>query len=294
MNSPFRVAVINDEITQDFGRACEIVAHEFGMEWIELRGMWNKNLLKLDAKEIQEARRILERNKLRVTDIASPLFKVDWKDAPKSKYSPKRDQFNADFTFDQQDEVLERCLELAKAFRTDRVRCFDFWRLDDPAPFRAAINQRLLDAANKAAKKGIILVLENELACNTATGAEAAKLLSDINSPHFMLNWDAGNAAARGETPFPDGYNLLPKNRIGHCHCKDAVKKADGNGYEWAAMGRGVIDWVGQFQALKRDGYHYAVSLETHWRGAGSPEESSRQSWAGMKDELRKAGALQV
>jgi len=34
------------------------------MEWIELRGMWNKNLLKLDAKEIEEARRILEKNKL--------------------------------------------------------------------------------------------------------------------------------------------------------------------------------------------------------------------------------------
>jgi len=57
MSSPFKVAVINDEITQDFGRACEIAAHEFGMEWIELRGMWNKNLLKLDAKEIEEARR---------------------------------------------------------------------------------------------------------------------------------------------------------------------------------------------------------------------------------------------
>jgi L-ribulose-5-phosphate 3-epimerase len=292
MNSPFRVAVINDEITQDFGRACEIAAREFGMEWIELRGMWNKNALKLDAKEIEEARRILERNKLRVTDIASPLFKVDWKDAPESKYSAKRDQFNADFTYDQQDEVLERCLELAKAFRTDRVRCFDFWRLDDQAPYRAAMNQKLLDAANKAGKKGIILVLENEGACNTATGAEAAKVLDAINSPYLMLNWDAGNAASRGEKPYPDGYNLLPKNRIGHCHCKDAVKKTDGKGYEWAAMGRGVIDWVGQFQALKRDGYRYAVSLETHWRGARSPEESTRQSWAGMKEVLQKAGGL--
>ena len=294
MNSPFRVAVINDEITQDFGRACEIAAQEFGMEWIELRGMWNKNLLNLDAKEVGEARRILERNKLRVTDIASPLFKVDWKDAPKSKYSPKRDQFNADFTFDQQDEVLERCIELAKAFRTDRVRCFDFWRLDDPAPFRAAINQKLMGAARKAGKNGIILVLENELDCNTATGAEAAQLLNQINSPHFMLNWDAGNAAARGETPYPDGYNLLPKNRIGHCHCKDVAKKTDGSSHEWAAMGRGVIDWVGQFQALKRDGYRYAVSLETHWRGAGSPEESTRQSWAGMKNVLQEAGALRA
>jgi sugar phosphate isomerase/epimerase len=229
-----------------------------------------------------------------VTDIASPLFKVDWKDAPKSKYSPKRDQFNADFTFEQQDEVLERCIALAKAFGTDRVRCFDFWRLDDPAPFRAAINQKLMDAAKTAAKSGIILVLENESSCNTATGAEAAQVLGQINAPNLMLNWDAGNAAARGETAYPDGYNLLPKNRIGHCHCKDVAKKTDGSSHEWAAMGRGVIDWVGQFQALKRDGYHYAVSLETHWRGAGSAEESTRQSWAGMKNQLQSAGALKA
>lgn len=292
MKSPFRVAVINDEITQDFGRACEVASQEFAMDWIELRGMWNKNVLKLDAKEIEEARRILEKYKLRVTDIASPLFKVDWPSAPKSKYSPKRDQFNADFTFEQQEEVLERSIELAKAFNTDRVRCFDFWRLDDQAPFRAAINEKLLDAANKAGKKGVILVLENEMTCNTGTGAEAAKVLGAVKSPYLMLNWDPGNAAERGEKPYPDGYDLLPKERIGHCHCKDAVQKSDGKGYEWAAMGHGRIDWVGQYKALKNDGYRFAVSLETHWRGAGTPEESTRQSWAGMKRELQDAGAL--
>ena len=291
MKSPFRVAVINDEITQDFGRACEITSKEFGMDWIELRGMWNKNLLNLDAKEIAEARSILEKNKLRVTDIASPLFKVDWPGAPKSKFSPQRDQFNADFTFKQQDEVLERSIELAKAFNTDRVRCFDFWRLDDQTPYRAAINEKLLDAANKAGQKEILLVLENEMSCNTATGAEAAKVLSEVPSPHLMLNWDPGNASERGEIPYPDGYSLLPKDRIGHCHCKDSVKKPDGK-YAWAPMGGGVIDWVGQFKALKRDGYHYAVSLETHWRGASTAEESTRQSWAGMKKELQEAGAL--
>lgn len=291
MKSPFRVAVINDEITQDFGRACEVAAKEFGMVWIELRGMWNKNILHLDAKEIAEARRILEQNKLRVTDIASPLFKVDWKGAPQSKYSPKRDQFNADFTFDQQDQVLERSIELAKAFNTDRVRCFDFWRLDDQAPYRPAINEKLLDAATTAGKKGVLLVLENEMSCNTATGAEAAKVLAAVKSPYLMLNWDPGNASERGEIPYPDGYDLLPKDRIGHCHCKDSVKKPDGK-YAWAPMGGGTIDWVGQFKAFERDGYHFAVSLETHWRGAGTPEESTRQSWAGMKKELGEAGAL--
>lgn len=291
MTSPFRISVINDEISQDFEHACDVASREFGMEWIELRGMWNKNIVNLDAKEIAESQRILAAHKLRVSDIASPLFKVDWPGAPKSKFSPKGPQFGADFSFEQQDDVLDRALALAKAFGADRVRCFDFWRLGDPSPYRAAMNQKLDDAAEKAGKSGVILVLENEASCNTGTGAEAAKVLEGVQSPHFMVNWDPGNAAERGETPYPDGYNLLPKNRIGHCHCKDAVKKPDG-GYEWAAVGRGIIDWVGQFRALMRDGYSRAVSLETHWRGAGTAEESTRQSWAGMKTALQQAGAL--
>jgi L-ribulose-5-phosphate 3-epimerase len=295
MNSPFRISAINDELGQDFGRACEVISREFGLEWIELRGMWSKNILKLDASEVAEARRILEKYKLRVTDIASPLFKVDWPGAPKSKFSPKGAQFNADFTYDQQGEVLERSIALAKAFRTDRVRCFDFWRLEDPSPYRDAMNAKLLEAANAAGKQGIILILENEYACNTATGAEAAQTLAAVQSSSFMVNWDPANAAARGETPYPAGYNLLPKDRIGHCHCKDIkniASPSDSTEPGWAAMGAGVIDWVGQFTALKRQGYQYAVSLETHWRGAGTAEESSRQSWAGMKEQLRKAGAL--
>jgi sugar phosphate isomerase/epimerase len=292
MSSTFRVAVINDEVSQDFGRACEVIAHEFGLEWIELRGMWNKNLLSLDANEIAEARRILEKYKLRVTDIASPLFKVDWPGAPKSKFSPKAAQFNADFTFGQQRDVFERSIALAKAFQTDRVRCFDFWRLEDPAPFRAGMNERLLTDALLAGKKGVTLLLENEPACNTATAAEAVKVLNAVKTEFLMLNWDPGNAASRGEIPYPDGYDLLPKERIGHCHCKDAMKKPDGKDYEWAAVGRGLIDWRGQFAALKRDGYKLGVSLETHWHGGGTPEESTRQSWAGMKDALQNAGAL--
>jgi L-ribulose-5-phosphate 3-epimerase len=287
--SPFRVSVINDEISQDFGHVCEVASKEFGMGWIELRGMWNKNIVNLDEKEVAEARRLLDKYQLKVTDIASPLFKVDWPGAPKSKYSEAK-SFNASFTLAEQDGVLDRAIDMAKAFGTDRVRCFDFWRLDDQAPYRDAINEKLRDAAAKAEKKGIILVLENEPACNTATGAESAKVLSAVQSRSFMLNWDPGNAAASGEIPYPDGYNLLPKDRIGHCHCKDTVKK--GKGFDWAPMGGGMIDWAGQFKALKRDGYHFAVSLETHWNGGGTSEESSRKSWAGMKKLLQEAGAL--
>jgi sugar phosphate isomerase/epimerase len=288
---PFKLSVINDEITADFGRAAEVTAQEFGLHLIEIRALWGKNIMRLDAKEIAEARRILEKYKLRVSSIASPIFKVDWPGAPTSKFSPKRDQFGADFTFEQQDELLERGLELARVFHVDRIRIFDFWRLDDATPYRAAMDEKLIEAAAKAGKRQVTLLLENEPSCNTATGAESLRTLNAVRSSNFKLNWDPGNAASRGEIAYPDGYSHLPKDRIGYMHCKDVVR-GRGDKYEWMKMGGGIIDYVGQYRALKKDGYRGVVSLETHWRGAGTSEESSRQSMAGMKDLLRRAGAL--
>ena len=104
-----------------------------------------------------------------------------------------------------------------------------------------------------------------------------------------MLNWDPGNAAALGSTPYPTGYELLPTDRIGHCHCKDVVSKPD-HKYDWAPVGAGIVDWIGQLHALQRDGFHYGLSLETHWRGAGTPEASTRVSMDGLKKTLTKAG----
>ncbi|HZE70429.1 MAG TPA: sugar phosphate isomerase/epimerase family protein [Pyrinomonadaceae bacterium] len=287
----FKLSVINDEISQDFGRAAEVAAQEFGLQYIEIRGMWGKNIMKLDAKEIAEARKILEKHKLRVSSIASPIFKVDWPGAPLSRFSPKRDQFGADFTFEQQDELLERGFELTRVFQVDRIRIFDFWRLEDPKPYRAAMDQKLIEATNKANKHGVTLLIENEPACNTGTGAEAARTLAAVRSRNFKLNWDPGNAASLGEIAYPDGYSHLPKDRIGYMHCKDVVRGADGK-YTWMKMGAGIIDYVPQYQALRKDGYRGFVSLETHWRGAGTPEESTRQSMAGMKELLRRARTL--
>jgi sugar phosphate isomerase/epimerase len=286
---PFRLAVINDEITPDFEKACQIVAHDFALSWIELRSMWGKNVTALNAKEIEDARKILADHKLRVTDIASPLFKTDWPGAPLSKQSERRDQFHANFDADEQDKLLVHCIGLAKSFDTDRIRCFDFWRLDDQKPYRDAINKKLQQAAERCATEGVVLVLENEMSCNTATGEESAAVLQAIPNKNFMLNWDPGNAAALGSTPYPDGYKLLPKDRIGHCHCKDVVRKPDGK-YDWAPVSGGVVDWVGQLRALHRDGFHYGLSLETHWKGGGTPEQSTRISMDGLKKTLARAG----
>src|SRR5579863_7493156 len=96
----FKLSVITDEITQDFGRAVEVAAKEFGVGFVEIRGLWEKNIVNLDEKEVTEVQRLLAKYDLKVTDIASPLFKVDWPGAPKSKYSQTGDAYKADFTFE--------------------------------------------------------------------------------------------------------------------------------------------------------------------------------------------------
>ena len=290
---PFRLAVINDEISPDFDHACYVASHDFGLQWIELRSMWTKNITALDSSEIEKSRQILAKYNLRVTDIGSPLYKVNWPDAPPSPYGSKEDLHGAnETTFNQQQQVLERSISLAKQFKTNKVRCFDFWRIDNVGPYRKAINAKLQEAAEFAAKQDVMLVLENEFECNTATGREAAATLAGVPSQNLALNWDPGNAVMRGELDaYPGGWDALPKERIHHCHVKNAVKDATGK-IVWSPVDIGYVDWTAQFKALKGIGYANAVNFETHWKGAGTPEASSIRSWEGMKKDLEQAGAI--
>ena len=69
-----------------------------------------------------------------------PIVKVNWRWC----HGSAGDLHGAtDVEYSKQDEVLERLIALAKRFKMNKVRCFDFWELDDVKPYRAAINERL-------------------------------------------------------------------------------------------------------------------------------------------------------
>ena len=157
------ISVLTDEISQDFAHACEVASKEIGLGLGELRAMGNKNIMNWDANDVAEVRKVLDRFKLKVSEIATPIFKTDWPGAPKSPFSPKKPEFGADFSFAQQDELLDKAVDLAKTFNTQYIRVFDFWRLDDQKPHRQAIDDRIRQAAIRVAKKGVTLTLENEL-----------------------------------------------------------------------------------------------------------------------------------
>jgi sugar phosphate isomerase/epimerase len=115
----------------------------------------------------------------------------------------------------------------------------------------------------------LIIGLENEHACNIATGAEAAPILNAIQDASFGLVWDPANSYVAGETAYPDQYDLLPAGRILHVHAKDGIMPEGSDRMEWGDIGAGKVNWKGQLSALARDGYTGMVSLETHWGGPG-------------------------
>jgi len=270
----FPIAAISDEFSPDLDTALDAM-QEIGMEGVELRVIDGKNILDLTDDELARAREAILRRRMKVVSIASPLLKCVLPSAPSIDSRFQHDVFASKHTFEDQPGLAERAFQIARLFEAPIIRVFSFWRTVDPSRCFDAIAESLTRLASQAATQGVTIGLENEHACNIATANEAARVLEQVNHPNFKLVWDPANAYVARENPFPDGYALLPKNRICHVHAKDCHLEADTP--IWGPLGTRAIDWKGQIAALERDGYSGWLSLETHWPGPGGDKlEASR------------------
>src|ERR1022692_4421301 len=153
------------------------------------------------------------------------------------------------------------------------IRVCSYWRSVRPEGCFERVARALEQLAGQAALHGRTIGLENEHACNIATGAETARVLEAVAHPNLKVVWDPANAYVSGETPYPDGYRRLPVERIAHVHAKDC--RVEGHRPMWCALGEGGIDWKDQIRALAADGYKGWISLETHWTGPGGDKHEA-------------------
>jgi L-ribulose-5-phosphate 3-epimerase len=285
--SQFKLGVITDEVSQDFGEALAW-AKSFGLNWVELRFVWDKYVTEFTAADVSRAKDLLSKYGLRVSVVDSPYFKTVLPGTSSKFDDPKNDKLQSDFA--AQSALLERAFARAKDFGTDKVRIFSFLRVADPKTVFDRVAKELDKTAEIARKENIRLVLENEFSCNVATGVESAAMLKAVKSPALGLNWDPGNAYAAGEKkPYPDGYDPLDKKRIWHMHLKDAQDEPDGGESVWRPIGGGKIDYLGQFRAALRGGYDGTMSLETHYLNAAKNKEaSSIESMEGLLKIIQK------
>lgn len=278
-----RLAVITDEISEDFEHALA-VCRELGIRDIELRGVWGKSIVDHDEPSVGRMAQVIRAGDFRVACIASPFLKCHINDdnaavgATHSATSKSKDEHWG---------ILDRSLELAHQLDAPIVRAFSFWRVADPLAVRDEVLEILTVATEHASASGKLLGLENEYACNIATGEESRWMLDRI--PHRALGmiWDPGNEAALGSNPYPNGYEQV-KNRIHHIHLKDPDAIAVGTAF--TRIGDGAIDYPGHFEALVRDRYEGILSLETHYTIDGEHEPATRACAAATRALAAAAG----
>ncbi len=288
--APFTLAFITDELCQDFERAVA-TAVELGYQAVEVRSIWDKNIVDLDAAQVARLRQIADRAGIRILSVASPVFKCTHPEGGAIDHRFEQDAFHAAHQFSDQPRILDRSIEIARELGASIVRVFSFWRTMEPQRLFGQIVESLAGAIDKAGRHGISIGLENEHACNIATAAESAPVLRTLQEKYFGLIWDPGNSYMAGETPYPEGYSLLPANRILHVHAKDGVRNAAGDRVLWGPLGDGEVKWKEQLSALARDGYRGAVSVETHWGGPdGNKEEGTRICAVRLKEMVAAVG----
>jgi L-ribulose-5-phosphate 3-epimerase len=258
------IGAITDEFSLDVEVALDAMS-TLGMTIAELRLIGNRNIIDLTNEEVAGIRTRVEQRGMHVLSIASPVLKCVLPDAPPLDDRFQQDVFGSAYTIADQPRLAQRAMEIAEIAGAQFIRVFSYWRTAAPEQCHDQIVEALRDLADRAGKRGLTIGLENEHACNVATGAEAGRILAALDHPALKSIWDPANAFLLGETPFPDGYSKLPASRVAHVHAKDCF--VEGHKPTWGPVGEMGIDWKGQIAALKRDGYAGAISLETHWRG---------------------------
>lgn len=246
----FKLSVITDELSQDLEVAASF-AKRFNLDGVEIRSIWGRSPQNL-LERADEIKRILSKHGLKVSAIASPLFKAD---------------IDNEREYKEHIDILKKCVELARKLDAEIIRGFTFWR---KGKLQDRINQ-IVDKYQKPLEiienEDLILGVENEPSTFTGNGRELATFLSRIESKNIKAIWDPGNDIfdPSGEIPYPDGYRYL-RGRIVHVHVKDGVRKGRGGKPEWTPIGEGEVAYREQLKALKEDGYEGYISLETHWR----------------------------
>ncbi len=278
-----RLGVITDEISEDFDHALA-VCQELGIRDIELRSIWGQSIVDHDGPSVARIEEAVHRGGFRVACIASPFLKCRLNDEPTLHGNTHS---AAERTTEEHWAILDRSLELADQFDASIVRAFSFWRVADPVAVRDEVLDILSVATRHVSAAGKLLGLENEYACNVATGEESRWMLDRIDNLAFGLIWDPGNEAALGSDPIPDGYAHV-RDRVHHVHLKDPIAIEPNAGF--TRMGDGAIDYVEQFRALVRDRYEGVLSLETHYKVGGDPEPATRNCAESTRALAREAG----
>jgi sugar phosphate isomerase/epimerase len=266
-----RLSAITDEIGMSPLEAIAFARH-YELKWVELRSVPGRGpeYAFLPDADVKAAAQSFREAGLRVSFLNTSLLKFPWPDTEPVR--PRRGSA-ADIETQRQEEArrfarrmddLRLAIRAAHLFDVRKIRVFCGMRVAEPRRLYPRIADVLGEMSVVAEREGVKLLIENEGACNVGTSAELAEILRLIPSPAVGANWDPHNDLGHRQIPFPDGYRLLPKERLGNVQVKGKSLLDPANRLDWRAI----------FAALERDGYQGQVGLETHYFDGSLIEKS--------------------
>lgn len=271
-----RLSAFADEISPDLDEQITVLRAE-NIRYIDLRSVWDTNVLELSNEQVDTVRAALDSHRIRVAAIGSPIGKTP-----------------IDRPIEDTLIQFKSALMMAIRFRAQYIRIFSFYppagaEPADPASYRDDVLNRLRALVERAGNADTVLLHENEKDVYGDTVARCVDLMTVIDDEYFRVAFDPANFIQCGETPYPDGYEAL-RSRLGYVHVKDA--QADGT---VVAAGEGVGRWPELLTRLRDDGYDGFLSLEPHlaaaerFQGFSGPD-LFRHASQSLQALLREAG----
>ena len=244
------------------------------MSYMELRSVWNTNVLDLTDDELDRVKSATAERGIGISSIGSPIGKV-----------PVTDPFEPHL------ERFRRALHAAEALRAPYVRVFSFFIPEgqEPDRYREEVLDRMRALTSEAEDAGVTLLHENEKEIYGDVPSRCVDILAGVDSQALRAAWDAANFVQCGVThPYDEGYASL-RPYIEYVHVKDAHSGSD----RVVPAGEGDGQLPETISALRASGFDGFFSLEPHLASAGKysgfsgPELFGKAAEA-LKELLRK------
>jgi sugar phosphate isomerase/epimerase len=241
-----RLSGFADEIGPDLELQIQTLASE-GLKFLELRGVWGKNVLDLTADDRNRLKKRLRQAGIGVSSIGSPIGKVRI-DEPWADHVAR----------------FKIALDAAEFFEAPFIRIFSYYppeggRIED---HRDEVIRRLNEQMQLAKGRRAQLLHENE----AAIYGEKTEGCLDIarRVPGIRLIFDPANFVCAGVRP-REAWPVL-RDKVVYFHIKDAIL---GSG-QIVPSGEGDGDIAEVLRdAIVGRGYDGFLSLEPHLAAAG-------------------------
>lgn len=259
MKNKLKITTINDEISDDLNETIEFLKlHK--IKYVEMRTVHKKNLVDYSLDEVRDIHKLLSRNDISVSALASPLFKW-YPDGIIRESLEKVDTFgfNPHLSLAEKQNYITKTIAVAKILKTQNVRIFSSLKVSS-AKYSFVSDPLFEFALKEAQKESVTLLLENEPPCYINRMSDIKLYSKKFASENLKVWFDVSNFYKIGEQVLLGDLKEL-KNSIGYFHLKDFDEKGN-----YVAIGEGAINYkriISDIREIFGDTEIF-LSLETH------------------------------